>query len=261
VQVVRAVRRVAAAVADGRLAVRYQRIVDRRSGRVIGAEALVRLDDAEGGGLLLPDMFIDVAEDSGLVADIDAWVLDTALAQVASWRQTFGPARHATVSVNVSSRTLAQGGYAELAAGLLGTRPLPRGTLHVELTERTLLDSSGLLSEELRLLRHNGALIGLDDFGTGFSGLHYLQRFDLDFVKIDRSYVVGLDSDPRSRTLMGSMIGMAHSLDLPVIAEGVETEAQLTALAELGCDYAQGHLLGQPEPPETLTAWLGHVAV
>ena len=223
----------------------YQPQVDE-AGRVFGVEALVRWRHPQRG-LVSPGEFIPLAEETGLILPLGLWVLETACAQAAIWaaersREAF------TVSVNVSARQLRQPNFVQQVLGVLahtGTQPR---NLKLELTESMLLDSIQEIIAKMTALKARGVGFSLDDFGTGYSSLSYLKRLPLDQLKIDQSFVRDLLTDPNDKAIAGTIVALAESLELAVIAEGVESVEQRDALAALGCRAYQGYLFGRPLP-------------
>ncbi len=243
----RAERLLRSALEHGRLAVQYQPIVDFAHGRVVGAEALVRIRDESGDGLLAPDVFIDVAEDTGLVVDVDRWVIDTAIAQVERWARQLPPGQDAPwLSVNVSARSMEHPGAVRGLLDAVRQRRVASTDIKVELTERSFLGALPGGEGSLRQLLGSGIPVGIDDFGTGYSALGYLQRFDLDFMKIDRSFVASVGEDQRADAVVTAIVDLAHAHGMLVTAEGVETPRQARRLREIGCDLAQGYHFGRP---------------
>ena len=175
----------------------------------------------------LPASFLEVAEETGLLVTIDEQVLADAVKQAAAWRARLTSAGFAGVAINVTARHLADSGFRQVIVDQLEAHGLPPGDLQIEVTERVLMEASNSAMSGLRALRDLGLQIGLDDFGTGYSSLAYLRQFPLDFVKIDKSFIDDLDRDPRERAIVAAIIGLAHALDLTVVAEGVETLGQL----------------------------------
>ena len=228
----------------------YQPVVSMVDGAVRGVEALVRIDEP-GRGLLSPAEFIDVAEESGLVAELDSQVLEAAVEQIAAWRAVGCTTR---VSVNVSARTLQLPHYALRLEQALARFPSAAGELLIELTERSLLGGSSVIEQSLRRLRQLGAHLAVDDFGTGYSALAYLGRFELNALKIDRSFVSRLGTGRQGDAVVAAVIDLAHAHDLVVVAEGVETYAQSALLRTMGCDRAQGYLFGRPMAAEHVPA-------
>jgi diguanylate cyclase (GGDEF)-like protein len=236
-----------AALEQGRLAVQYQPIVDLAHGRVVGAEALVRIRDESGDGLLRPDVFIDVAEDTGLVVDVDRWVIDTAIDQVERWAEQVPAGRAAPwLSINVSARSMEHPGAVRGLLDAVRQRRVASTDIKVELTERSFLSAMPGGEGSLRQLLGSGIPVGIDDFGTGNSSLGCLQRFDLDFMKIDRSCVAQVGQDRRADAVITAVVDLAHAHGMLVTAEGVETPQQAGRLREIGCDLAQGYHFGRP---------------
>ena len=205
-------------------------------------------------GLLQPVAFLDVAEETGLLSTIDEWVLSEAVGQAASWHHRFGGRDFSGVAVNVTTRHLADAGFAHDVISLLDAHSLPHDHLHVEVTERVLMEASNSAMSGLRTLRDAGIKVGLDDFGTGYSSLAYLRQFPLDFVKIDKLFIRDITAAAGEGAIVAAIIALAHALGLYVVAEGVETVGQLDVLHQLRCDCAQGFLLGRPEGPDAIDA-------
>ena len=235
------------AIAGQELRLHYQPIVDTDSGELVGAEALVRWEHPQRG-MVSPLDFIPVAEDSGLIVPIGAWVLREAARQWAVWRDKGHPPLR--ISVNVSSVQFREANLGQILVDVLREFAIEPGRLMFEITESVLMDGSAETEARMRELKDIGIGYALDDFGTGFSSLSYLKRFPVDIVKIDRSFVNDCPDDRNDAHLVEAIINMAHSLELRVTAEGVETEAQFEFLRELGCDYLQGYLAGRPLPAE-----------
>jgi len=234
------------AVEDDLLRLHYQPIVDLTTGGTCGVEALLRLEHPEHG-LLEPARFIEVAEDSGLIVPIGAWVLDQACRQLGHWQ---AQGLDIEMSVNLSGRQVAHPDLrSHVDHALALSRADPR-RLRLEMTETVLLDAAGSELADLESIKARGVRLGIDDFGTGYSSLSYLKRFPVDFVKIDRSFVDGLGLDPEDDAIVRAIIGLADTLSLEVVAEGVETERQTEELRRLGCRLAQGFRFGRPEPAD-----------
>jgi diguanylate cyclase (GGDEF)-like protein len=223
----------------------YQPKVDLRNGGVVGLEALIRWQDPERG-LVPPAQFIPVLEETGLILDVGNWVLDAAAAQFVAWldRGISAP----RIAVNVSAIQLAQADFPELVERVFERHPRARGGLDLELTESVLMDDLGGNIDKLRAVKKAGVHVAIDDFGTGYSSLGYLSRLPLDALKIDRSFVVRMTEDPQEMTIVTTIISLAHSLDLAVVAEGVETADQARLLRLVRCDEIQGYLVGRPQP-------------
>jgi diguanylate cyclase (GGDEF)-like protein len=228
----------------GELSVVYQPVCRTSDGRVVGAEALLRWQHPVLG-TVAPSVFIDVAEQSGLIEQIGPRVLETACAEAVRWTELSGDQK-LFVSVNVSPRELRRGDLPDVVAACLAGTGLPASCLHLELTETSVITDELQAAALLARLHSTGVKVWLDDFGTGFSGLSHLRRVPVDGVKIDRSFVADLQRDPDDLALTTAIIAMAHSLGITVVAEGVEKEAQYSLLAERGCDLVQGYWLSHP---------------
>src|SRR5207249_2119258 len=210
------------AINEGRLRVHYQPIIDLGTGGVVSAEALVRVYDPELG-MLEPDSFLEVAEETGLLVAVDESVLADAVRQATAWHARFGDTDFSGVGINITSRHLADVQFARDVVDVLDAAALPRDQMHVEVTERVLIEASNSAMTALRALRGAGVLVGLDDFGTGFSSLAYLRQFPLDFVKIDRSFIHGLTLAGGEDAIVAAIVDLSHALGLVVVAEGVES--------------------------------------
>ncbi len=226
------------------LVLAYQPSVDLTSGQVVAFEALLRWQHPVHG-LLGPGAFLDVAEERELIVPLGAWVLDQACAQGAAWHLRW-PRRPPEVWVNISSRQLARPGFARTVRELLARHGCPPHVLVLELTERQVLTASAEGAADLGDLVALGVGLAVDDFGTGHNGLDYLRTLPVTSLKIDRSYVSALDSDRTVEAITASVVGLGRSLDLTVVAEGVETADQCRRVAELGCHQGQGYLFGRP---------------
>jgi EAL domain-containing protein (putative c-di-GMP-specific phosphodiesterase class I) len=229
----------------GELSVAYQPIYSLSDGKLVGAEALLRWQHPDHGSIA-PSVFIDVAEQSGLIETIGPQVLRTACADAYRWHERQPGAAGLFVSVNLSPRQLRSSELPKLVDACLRETGLPPACLHLELTETAVIGDELHASSLLSHLRNSGVKVWLDDFGTGFSGLSHLRRVPVDGVKIDRSFVADVLRDPDDLALTTAIIAMAHSLGITVIAEGVEKEGQYALLRERGCDLAQGYWLGHP---------------
>ncbi|GAA4359656.1 putative bifunctional diguanylate cyclase/phosphodiesterase [Angustibacter luteus] len=234
------------------ISVHFQPQVALNGGRVFGAEALARWDHPERGSVA-PEEFIALAEHAGLIDQVTDIVLEESLDALASWSQMGIAAR---VSVNLSARQLADLGLPERLRDALRRHGVSPGQLTAEVTEGSIMGDPRRAAQVLHELRQEGIRIAVDDFGTGYSSLAYLQRLDLDELKIDRSFVQSMGAVSRDDVLVRSIIELAHNLGLSVVAEGVETPGQVERLRELQCDAAQGYHLGRPMDREMMTAWL-----
>ena len=229
----------------GELSLVYQPIFRVADNRIVGGEALLRWQHPEMGSIA-PAVFIDVAEQSGLIESIGPRVLRTACAAAAHWAIASGMDEAPFVAVNVSPRQLRSGDLPEEVASCLRDTGLPAQRLHLELTETAVISDEAHASALLAKLHRTGVKVWLDDFGTGFSGLSHLRRVPVDGVKIDRSFIADMQRDPDDLALTTAIIAMAHSLGITVVAEGVEKEAQFDILRARGCDLAQGYWMGYP---------------
>jgi diguanylate cyclase (GGDEF)-like protein/PAS domain S-box-containing protein len=235
------------ALAQEEFVLYYQPKVDLRSGRIAGAEALIRWQ-RPGFGLASPLEFIPAAEKNGLIEAIGAWVIRDACRQMGAWREA-GLAG-IKVAVNVSARQFRRGGLEEEVAEALARYGVEPSLLMLELTESMLMAEPEEAVARMTALKRIGVRLSLDDFGTGYSSLAYLSRFPIDQMKIDRSFVNDIITDPGAATIATSVIALAHRMRLGVVAEGVETEAQAGYLRQNGCDEMQGYLFSRPVPAE-----------
>jgi len=243
------------AIASGAFALRYQPIVELCSGALVGVEALVRWHHPRRG-LVPPADFIHVAEETGLVVPLGSWVLDCALADLAHWRQKSAPGTGVTMSVNVSAIQVRAPGFLDELVGALARWDVPAESLVLEITETALLADDTRVAADLAALRKLGLRIAIDDFGTGYSSLDYLRQHTIDVLKIDRSFINGIDTSGRQAALVGAIVHLAQALDLRVVAEGVETSAQRDVLLRAGGGLGQGHLFSVPVPADEIVPWL-----
>ncbi len=240
------------AAARGELELFFQAKGDLHNGRIAGAEALLRW--RHDGRLSPPAEFIGIAEDSGLIVPIGAWVIDTACARLRAWSdQGLDETR---LAVNVSARQFHGGDLDQVVARALARHGVKPANLELELTESMLMRDIDSTLAQLRRFKEIGVRLSLDDFGTGYSCFAYLSRFPIDTLKIDQSFVRDLVSDANTAGVVASIIGLAHRLGLTVVAEGVEREAQLGLLRKLGCDEIQGYLFSRPLPEDEYLALL-----
>ena len=240
------------AVAGEELEVHYQPKADLQTGRVDGVEALVRWRHPERG-LVPPDDFIPLAESSGLIEAVTAHVLDAALGQVAAWA---GQGLELSVAVNVSVRDLAGGKLVSHVTAALARHRVPASALILEVTEGSLFADSHRAAATLRQLDVLGVTLSLDDFGTGYSSLGHLRRLPVREIKVDRSFVRRMATDPRDHAIVRSVVDLARGLGMRVVAEGVEDQCTWDALREMGCACAQGWHLSRALPAHALTPWL-----
>ena len=232
----------------GQLRVHYQPAVWTRAPRAVAVEALVRWE-RPGRGLVGPSEFLDVAEDTGQIHEIGAWVLADACAQVASWR-THPLLADLRLSANVSARQLADPLFAETVRDVLVDTGLPADALWLEMTEHVLLDEHEDTLTNVLALRASGVHLVIDDFGTGYSSLRYLKRFPVEAIKVDQTFVSGLAEDPGDRAIVASIVRLGEALGLEVVAEGIERPEQAEVLRSLGCELGQGHLYGGAAPAD-----------
>ena len=225
------------------------RVADRS---LAGVEALLRWQHPELGAVSPAD-FIPAAERSGLIVPIGRWVLEEACRQAGRWRDLELQRGPLHVSVNVSVHQLAGQEFVDTVAHAVSQAGIDAGHLRLEITETVLMQTSGSGLETLHGLRRLGVNVVLDDFGTGYSSLSYIDRFPLDGIKIDRAFIAGLDDNPTRRAILAAVITMADTLELPVVAEGIETARQFADIERLGCRLAQGYHLGRPMPAEQIT--------
>jgi diguanylate cyclase (GGDEF)-like protein/PAS domain S-box-containing protein len=235
------------ALRRGEFRLAYQPIVRLSTGQIAGVEALLRWEDPERG-LVPPGEFMAEAEETGLITDIGAWVLREVVRESEQLQATHAEGTPLMLSVNLSARQLAEPDFVDVVRGILAGSRVDPGTLYLEIGESSVMDDADAAAAVLAELRSTGVRMSIDDFGTGFSSLMHLNRFPIDFLKVDRSFVEGLERSQGASNIVTAVISMAHALGLPTIAEGVETEGQLYTLRRLGCDYAQGYLFARPQP-------------
>lgn len=221
----------------------FQPIISLATGRITGAEALVRWQHFERG-VVSPAIFVPVAEDTGMVVPLGRWVLREACLQAKAWESHVDGPFH--VAVNLSVREFGQPDLVRTVAALLEESGLAPGALHIEITESAIIGQKHPAIETVEQLRQLGVAIHLDDFGTGYSALSYLHRLPLDAVKIDRSFISAIDTEERPLHVVKAIISLAHAIGLQVVAEGVTNAEQMTLLRSMGCDYAQGFVVSRP---------------
>jgi diguanylate cyclase (GGDEF)-like protein/PAS domain S-box-containing protein len=231
----------------------YQPKVDLSSGCVIGCEALVRWRHPQRG-LVSPADFIPLAEETGLIVPLGAWVMKEACQQARDWQAMGLPS--IGVAVNLSSRQFRKGDLPQVVREILQETGLEPRLLELELTESIVMDNPAKAEQTMRILKEMGVKLSLDDFGTGYSSLNYLRRFPVDSLKIDRSFIRDVATDPSGASVVTSIIDIAHNLGLTAVAEGVETREQLAFLVDRSCDMFQGYLFSKPLPAEDFAALL-----
>ena len=240
------------ALEERELVLHYQPKATLADGQVRGVEALVRWQHPERG-LVPPDVFIPVAEQTGLIRPLTLFVVEQALRQCREWREQ---GLELTVAVNVAMRNILDERFPDELAQLLAEEGLEPEVLELELTETSVLADPPRAKAILQRLRDTGVKLAVDDFGTGYASLAYLSELPVDEIKIDRSFVMAMDSDEQYARIVRSTIDLGRNLDLSVVAEGVETGAVWSTLVDLGCDSAQGYFLAKPLPADELTPWL-----
>ena len=246
------------ALATGEFHMLYQPVVELPGGRMTGVEALIRWSRADGRAVS-PAEFIPVAEETGLIVELGAWIIDTVCAQAAAWRHGYGPDALGSVAVNVSARQLLDPACAEIVAGALARHGLPAGQLTVEITE-TAVFGGGRALATVQALSALGVQIALDDFGTGHSSLGLLRTCPVDTIKVDKSFVDGLNGTPQQEAIAAALADIATKMGLATVAEGVETPEQARRLFELGYRRAQGFLFARPLPAADVGAMLDRAA-
>jgi EAL domain-containing protein (putative c-di-GMP-specific phosphodiesterase class I) len=242
-----------AAVRDKQFFLLYQPIFDLPSREVVGVEALIRWQHPRRG-IVPPDSFIPLAEESGLIVPIGRWVLDEACRQASAWA---AEGLGIGVSVNVSAHQLGRKEFAEDVHRALAESAIEPSSLTLEITETTLMGNIPAACEQLKEIRALGVRIAIDDFGTGYASLSNLQRMPVDILKIDKSFVAALNHGGQSRELLEAILGVGQALSLAVVAEGIEQQSQMATLEEMGCEMAQGFLIAKPSPAEIIEGFLG----
>ncbi|GGM99903.1 diguanylate cyclase (GGDEF)-like protein/PAS domain S-box-containing protein [Actinoplanes campanulatus] len=243
------------AVNEGHFLLHYQPIVDLPSGMAVGFEALVRWHHPKRG-IVTPEEFIEVAEESGLILPMGRWVLEEALRTVAEWRRILPAGQAPYVSVNVSVRQFRESGFVEQVRAALTHTGVPPHGLMLEITETLLVKDDERIWTDLGALREMGIRIAIDDFGTGYSSLGYLRQRPIDIIKIDKTFIDDMVSSPQPMALVSGIVSLAQSLGLTVIAEGIESPTHREVLVRLGCPLGQGFLFSSPLGPTEVLAWL-----
>ncbi len=236
------------AIEGGELRVYYQPLIDLASEQIIGVEALVRWEHPQRG-LISPAEFIPIAEETGLIVPLGLWVLETACRQVRAWQVATPQAPPLRLNVNLSARQVQQPTLIAEIGAILAITGFPIAALTLEITENLTIDRADGALAMLTRLKALGVHLVIDDFGTGYSALSYLKRYPIDGLKLDRSFVDGLDQDPEDTAIIHAILAVAHALNLSVTAEGIETVEQLSALRALGCAWGQGYYFARPLPP------------
>ncbi|MBR9885603.1 MAG: bifunctional diguanylate cyclase/phosphodiesterase, partial [Oceanospirillales bacterium] len=239
------------ALAHGEMALHYQPLVRLSDRAIIGVEALLRWRHPERGDIPT-ERFLPLAEETGLIVPLGEWVISQACNQMRAWLDS-GLKLH-TLSINLSPVQFRHGGLEACIEAALEQSGVPPQMIEFEITESGLMDSIDSVETRLARLKSMGVRISIDDFGTGYSSLSYLRRFQINTLKIDRSFVDAIDADEVDQPLVSSIVNLARSLNLQVLAEGVERDSQLGYLSQLGCDFVQGYLFGYPLPPDDIAA-------
>jgi EAL domain-containing protein (putative c-di-GMP-specific phosphodiesterase class I) len=243
------------AIERSQLLLHYQPIISLTDGRIVALEALVRWDHPTRG-LLGPQAFLPIAEETGLIVELDRWVLRTAVRQARSWMDRGFAVQEAPISVNFSGRHIARPDSVDFVEQVLRENNVGTECLMIEVTETSVMEDRESAASVLSRLRRLGIRICLDDFGTGYSSLAYLRQFPFDVLKIDRSFVQRIDASQADRAIVRSILALARTLGLEVTAEGVETPRQRAVLRRLGCHQAQGFLVAEPAGAVEAEVWL-----
>jgi len=240
------------AIEGGDLRLYLQPKVEMSTGRVCGAEGLVRWKHAEHG-LIPPGEFIGLAENTGLIKPLTEWVIETAMRLNQGWERQ-GCAL--PIAVNISARNLRDGNLLEMIRRLQATWGVATSLFEIEITESTVMEDAEFALHVLHGLREQGTALYIDDFGTGYSSLGYLQKLPVEYIKIDQSFVHDMSTSKDAELIVRSTIDLVHDLGRKVVAEGIETQASWDQLAKLGCDIAQGYFIARPMPAEELQGWV-----
>ncbi len=250
-----AAEQIRTALEAGDFHLHYQPVVDLITGQIVGAEALLRWI-SQSRGTMSPAEFIPILEETGLIVPVGTWVLEEACRQATRLRDLLPDQPPISVTVNVSARQITQVGFGDVVARALQAAGVVPGQIHLEITEGALMHDVSSAWAVLRQTKALGVKLALDDFGTGYSSLSYVRRFSLDMLKIDKSFIDGIDSSPEDRAIVEHVVGMADALGMTTVAEGVERPEQLAWLRRLGCRLAQGYALSRPLAADDLEALL-----
>ncbi len=243
------------AIEDDHLVVHYQPQIQLDTGALCGVEALIRWTHPRLGNLM-PDDFIPLAEESGMIKALYSWLLDVVLDQLAEWQSA---GIQIPISTNLSAINLHDINLFDYVAASLRSRAITPRSLHLEITESAVMLNPEKAINIMRRLHDIGVLFSIDDYGTGYSSLHYLKRLPVNEIKIDKSFIIDMMRDPNSHMIIRSTIELAHNMNRTIIAEGVENEDVLHQLRELGCDKAQGYYIGEPMPIDDLNHWIKYM--
>jgi EAL domain-containing protein (putative c-di-GMP-specific phosphodiesterase class I) len=234
----------------------YQPIVALKSGRICGFESLVRWQHPRRG-LVSPDRFIPIAEETGAILPLGRWILDASIAQLHAWQQQFSQDPPLTLNVNLSGKQLFETDLILELDRILARYPIAPGTLKLEITETVLMENAASVETLLEQFRSRQIQVCIDDFGTGYSSLSYLRRFPIDTLKIDRSFVASMGIDRENSEIVRAIVMLAHNRNIDVTAEGVESEEQLVQLWAVQCEYAQGYFFSKPLDADRATELIG----
>jgi len=244
------------AIENDELDLYYQPIISFDDGEITGFEALVRWSHPERG-VITPDKFIHVAEENGLIIDIDRWVLQNACLQIKEWQQhSFESCPSISVSVNISAEMITEDGFLDYVEDTLELNRLEPASLKLEITERSMVENNEQTVQLLSSLLSLGVQVQIDDFGIGYSSLGYLSHLPLEGLKIDRSFVQGILHNDRQKEIVNAIIALTSRLNVSVVAEGVETQEQLDYLRTIGCEFGQGYLIAKPLCSQDVPIWL-----
>jgi EAL domain-containing protein (putative c-di-GMP-specific phosphodiesterase class I) len=246
-------RELRTALAESQLVIHYQPLLSSEGSRVVSLEALVRWDHPEQG-IIPPDLFIPIAEETGLIHELGRWVIDESVRQLVDWRAA--GLNGFRVAINLSVRQLQSEFLCQDIGIILRRHKISGEELELEITETAAMEDPDLAVQQLNDLRALGVSLSIDDFGTGYSSLAYLKRLPINTLKLDRSFVRDIETDQSDAEICMASIALAHNLGLKVVAEGVETEAQRAFLSAHQCDYLQGYLFSRPLPAEEITEYL-----
>ncbi len=231
----------------------YQPVIDLQSGIIVGAEALLRWPNPNGTWLP-PSEIIRVSEKCGLIVPLIEWILSEACTQLQVWRESGHGLDHLTIAVNLSPSHFATAGLATMIAGVIEQAEIDPGLLQLEINDGLLTSTNEPVLANFEGLKRIGIKFAIDNFATGYSSLGYLRSFPIDFLKIDRAFIEGLPDDADHAAILTTIISLANSLGLTVVAKGVESDVQMSFLQELGCQHAQGFLFGRPLPANEFLA-------
>jgi EAL domain-containing protein (putative c-di-GMP-specific phosphodiesterase class I) len=237
------------AIDRGELSMAYQPVVDLQDGSLFGFEALLRWQHSEFGQIP-PNKFIPIAEESGLVIPITNWILEETTQQISKWQKISRAHKDLIVSVNISGKHLSKDELVDDVENALAISKIKPSSLKLEITESAAMENAEQTISILNRLKNLGVQLSIDDFGTGYSSLSYLHRLPFDTLKIDRSFVYSVSENGEGSEILQTIISLAKNLKKKIIAEGIETESQLSLLQNLGCDYGQGYLLARPQTKE-----------